>query len=80
MTGERVSEIHGLVAPGYEAVAGEFRTNFRERGDNGAAFAAVVDGKTVIDMWGGWADRANQRPWSFDTIAGIFSGTNGLKI
>ncbi|MBZ9676306.1 serine hydrolase domain-containing protein [Mesorhizobium sp. ES1-1] len=70
--------IHGFVAPGYEAVADEFRTNFTERGDHGAGFAAVVDGRTVVDLWGGWADSGSRRPWREDTIAGIFSGTKGF--
>src|SRR4051794_20092611 len=78
MTDTAENRIHGFALNGYEAVAEAFRANFLERGDHGAAFAAVVDGRTVVDLWGGWADRANRRPWREDTIAGIFSGTKGF--
>jgi CubicO group peptidase (beta-lactamase class C family) len=78
MTMERECQIHGLVSPGYEAVTEQFEINLLERGDTGAAFAAVVDGEFVVDVWGGWADRISQRPWRADTIAGIFSGTKGF--
>ncbi|MDQ0390249.1 serine hydrolase domain-containing protein [Labrys monachus] len=78
MNDERGSPMHGFVSPGYDAVAEQFRTNFHERGDSGAAFAAVVDGEIVVDVWGGQADRTSGRPWRSDTIAAIFSGTKGL--
>src|ERR1700712_5514401 len=78
MNFERDDQIQGFVLPGYEATAEAFRINFQERGDSGAAFAAVVDGETVVDIWAGWADRVNRKAWSADTIAGIFSGTKGF--
>jgi CubicO group peptidase (beta-lactamase class C family) len=70
--------VHGWARPGFEAVVEEFQRNFSERGDSGAAFAAVVDGKAAIDLWGGYADRSAAQPWSSDTLAGIFSGSKGL--
>lgn len=70
--------IDGHVAPGFEPVTDEFRRNFQLRGDVGAAFSVVQDGVTVVDLWGGLADRAEQRPWREDTLQLIFSGTKGL--
>jgi CubicO group peptidase (beta-lactamase class C family) len=79
MTPQRETAVtHGLVSPGFEAVAEQFRCNLLERGDAGAAFAAFVDGRPVIDVWGGLADRAQRRPWRHDTLTGIFSGTKGF--
>lgn len=66
----------GFVAPGYETVAEEFERNFTERADVGAAFAAVHQGRTVVDIWGGEA--APALPWQRDTLQIIFSGTKGL--
>ncbi|MEA2254454.1 MAG: hypothetical protein QOG35_499 [Solirubrobacteraceae bacterium] len=66
------------MAPGFEAVAEEFERNLAERGDGGGAFAAVVDGEPVVDLWGGSADPEDGRPWREDTLAVIFSGTKGL--
>ncbi|BCH67869.1 esterase (plasmid) [Agrobacterium vitis] len=75
---DRDDRLQGFVQSGYETVAEAFRANFQQRGDHGAAFAAVVDGKPVIDIWAGSADRGDRRAWDADTIAGIFSGTKGL--
>ncbi|HET6448656.1 MAG TPA: serine hydrolase domain-containing protein [Conexibacter sp.] len=71
-------EIHGHVAAGFEQVAEAFRANFRERGELGAAFAALRDGELVVDLWGGVADADSGRPWTRDTLALVFSGTKGL--
>jgi CubicO group peptidase (beta-lactamase class C family) len=67
-----------LVAPGFELVAEEFERNFAERGELGAAFAAVRDGELVVDLWGGIADGERNRLWERDTLQLIFSGTKGL--
>ena len=56
-----------FVAAGFEPVAEEF---FRTLGEGGAAFAAVVDGEPVVDLWGGDVDG--------DTLYLVFSGTKGL--
>jgi CubicO group peptidase (beta-lactamase class C family) len=68
----------GFVAPGYEAVREAFDRNFAERGELGAAFAAVRDGRPVVDLWGGLADRRSGRPWREDTLQVIYSGTKGM--
>jgi CubicO group peptidase (beta-lactamase class C family) len=68
----------GFVAAGFEPVAREFERNFSDRGEVGAAFAAVRDDCLIADLWGGWADRQAQRAWSQDTLQLIFSGTKGL--
>jgi len=36
------------------------------------------DGKVVVDLWGGIADRKRQRPWQQDTIGTVFSATKGM--
>lgn len=53
-----------------------FRKNF-ERGleSDGAAFAVCHRGKLVVDLWGGYADKASMRPWKEDTITTAFSTT-----
>jgi CubicO group peptidase (beta-lactamase class C family) len=72
------AKVSGYVAPGFELVAEEFRRNFAERGDLGAAFAVARDDETIIDLWGGTADRVNRRPWTADTLQILFSGTKGM--
>ncbi len=68
----------GDIAAGFEAVADAFERNFAERGDVGAAFAAYVGQRKVVDLWGGVADRQGNTPWRADTLAVLFSGTKGL--
>jgi len=68
----------GHVEPGFEPVAEAFAANFAERGELGAAFAATLDGRPVVDLWGGVADAATGRPWLEDTMQVIFSGTKGV--
>ncbi len=55
-----------------------FDQNFKKYGEIGAAFSAVLNGKTVIDIWGGLADREARRPWTAETLQVIFSGSKGL--
>jgi CubicO group peptidase (beta-lactamase class C family) len=72
-----VSSARGEVAPGFENVRGAFERTLG--GDApGGAFAAVVDGRMVVDLWGGVADAETGRPWEEDTCAVLFSGTKGL--
>jgi len=65
-----------IVEPGWGAVADTFRRNF-DHGEVGAACCVYQDGRSVVDVWGGVADRAAGRPWARDTIVIIFSCTKG---
>lgn len=72
--------IEGEVAPGFEAVADAFRTNFAEHGEVGAACAVHVEGRKVVDIWGGTTDRPGTQgagPWREDTLQLVFSTTKG---
>jgi CubicO group peptidase (beta-lactamase class C family) len=70
--------VHGLVEPGFGAVADAFAGNFAEHGDVGAACSVHVDGRPVVDVWGGTADVASGRPWTADTIVVMYSTTKGV--
>jgi CubicO group peptidase (beta-lactamase class C family) len=72
-----MSEINGHADEGWGAVADAFRRNFDEHGEVGAACCVYRDGRPVVDLWGGIADRSSQRPWERDTIALVFSTTKG---
>src|SRR5262245_61669588 len=39
----------------------------------GAALAVYVDGESVVDLWGGFADGARSRPWRRDMIVNLYS-------
>jgi CubicO group peptidase (beta-lactamase class C family) len=69
--------VQGTVEPGFGAVADSFARGL-EKGELGAAVAAYVDGRKVVDVWGGWADVARTRRWQRDTIACTYSATKGM--
>ena len=67
----------GWTEPGFERVRDVFTTNLEEGHDVGASFAAYHRGRQVVDLWGGIADPATDRPWEKDAIAVVFSTTKG---
>jgi CubicO group peptidase (beta-lactamase class C family) len=73
-----MSMIQGWVAPGFEEVEAEFRTNFVERGELGAACAIYYRGEKVVDLWGGYRDHQTRALWEEDTLVLVFSTTKGM--
>src|SRR5262245_48131615 len=71
--------IKGDVDEGYGPVADEFRRNFAERGEVGAACAVYKDGVKVVDLWGGYRNGLTRTPWSPDTLVTMFSTTKGVS-
>lgn len=71
-------DIGGTVEPGFESVRDEFERNFAERNEVGAACAAVVDNRLVVDLWAGAADPRTERRWESDTVVNVFSTTKGM--
>src|SRR5690349_4128588 len=61
----------------FDAVREEFERNFSERDEIGASVCVTLDGETVVDLWGGVADPATNRPWERDTIGQVWSNTKG---
>ncbi|HYD09388.1 MAG TPA: serine hydrolase domain-containing protein, partial [Acidimicrobiales bacterium] len=70
--------IDGKVEAGFEGVRDAFAANFEQHGEVGAAFALYVDGRCVVDLWGGVADIETGREYSEDTLQLVFSTTKGL--
>jgi CubicO group peptidase (beta-lactamase class C family) len=77
---DKVAEapIHGSVAPGFEEVETEFRKNFRDQDELGAACAVYHEGEKVVDLWGGYRDLDRSEPWQEDTLVLVYSTTKGL--
>ena len=65
--------ISGTCDPRFAELREEFARNFAERGEVGAAECVVVDGQTVVDLAGGWSDRAHRTPWRTDTLVDFYS-------
>lgn len=72
-TDSRVAASGGVIAAGFKAVGDAFAQNFEEGLELGASFAVVRNGEVVVDIRGGFSDRAKETPWSEDTLACIYS-------
>jgi CubicO group peptidase (beta-lactamase class C family) len=68
--------VEGTCDPRFKAVAEEFLENFEARGEVGASCAITLEGKTVVDIWGG-KKAPGGAPWDRDTISIVFSSTKG---
>jgi CubicO group peptidase (beta-lactamase class C family) len=74
-------KVQGQVARGFERVREAFERNFATDNDcpeTGAAFAAIHRGDVIVDLWGGFADAAQTRPWQRDTMVNTYSTTKGV--
>jgi len=71
-------DVHGFAHDKYAAVRKLFEDNIASGEDIGASFCATVNGETVVDLWGGYADPAKTRPWNKDTIVNVYSTTKTM--
>ncbi len=73
--------IAGVCDPRFTDVLEAFRENFAHRQELGASCAVTVEGRPVVDLWGGAARPAQAgraaEPWTRDTLAVVFSCTKG---
>lgn len=63
--------VHGTCDPRFAAVRDAFAAN--ADAEIGAALVVRASGRTVVDLWAGWADAARTRPWRPDTVVDVFS-------
>jgi hypothetical protein len=57
----------GAADPRFADVVRIFGRLFPGRRFGGGALAVYIDGKPVVDVWTGWADRDGQVPWTANT-------------
>jgi CubicO group peptidase (beta-lactamase class C family) len=78
-TGEGLPhDVQGAADPRFGNVVRIFAGLFPGRRFGGGALAIFIDGKPVVDVWTGWADRDGQQAWTADTAAMVFSTTKGI--
>ena len=70
--------VQGFAHDKYAAVRKLFEENIAKGDDIGASFSATVNGETVVDLWGGYADPAKTRAWEKDTIVNVYSTTKTM--
>ncbi|MDP1631601.1 MAG: serine hydrolase domain-containing protein [Caulobacter sp.] len=68
----------GFTHERFSSVQTVFESNFASGADIGASFCVTLEGETVVDLWGGFADDARTRPWERDTIVNVYSTTKTM--
>ena len=44
----------------------------------GSSFAVYKDGEPIIDIWGGFSSKEKTKEWEQNTLANVWSTTNGI--
>lgn len=67
----------GFTDPRFARVRKAFTNNFVEHNECGASVCVYLDGEPVVDLWGGYSDKARSLPWKEDTIVNMMSVSKG---
>jgi CubicO group peptidase (beta-lactamase class C family) len=70
-----MTAVQGTFDERFAAVAEALSTTIESGDDVGASAAVTLEGETVVDIWGGYADEARTTPWERDTITNVWSTT-----
>jgi CubicO group peptidase (beta-lactamase class C family) len=70
-----VVDVHGRCDAALEQVRDVFAQQLESGNELGASLVVDVDGRTLLDLWGGWCDAGRRTPWTRDTITNVWSTT-----
>ena len=77
--GDFKSPLLGLLSTvGLDRVASLFEENFTRFAELGAAVSVWQNGKSVLELHGGFRDAKREMPWTADTLVLCWSATKGL--
>lgn len=68
-----MAQVHGHCDEAFKEVENLLQANIASSKEVGASICVNVNGRNVIDMWGGYADEARTRAWEKDTIVNLYS-------
>ncbi len=77
----KAPQVFGTCESKFQRVADVFKENLTQRGeqgDVGSSCAVMVDGELVVDLWGGYADVAEEREWQEDTLCCCWSVSKSI--
>ncbi len=72
------AEVHGVCPPEFDHLRIVFQKSFDDGEDVGANVAVTIDGKLVVNLWGGHRDEAQTMPWKEDTLVCTMSVSKGI--
>jgi len=70
--------LRGRYRDDFRPVADAFIENFRVEEELGAATSLVIDGETVVDLWGGWARADRSQEWDEHSTVCMMSVAKGV--
>jgi CubicO group peptidase (beta-lactamase class C family) len=70
--------LQGQYEPAFQKVADAFLENFNVEDEVGAGVSVMVNGKSVVDLWGGWRNSAMSTPWDEHTTVCMMSVAKGI--
>ena len=73
-----MAKVQGTCDPRFAKVKSVFQSYLDSGEELGASICVNLDGKEVVDLWGGYADEARTRPWEKDTITCIWSSSKTI--
>ena len=69
---------HGFAKGKFDTLRTAFEANLASGADIGASVSVRVADETMVDLWGGYADAAQTKPWAEDTIVNVYSTTKTM--
>jgi CubicO group peptidase (beta-lactamase class C family) len=70
-----MTDVQGTCDARFEPVRGVLAEQLESGNEMGASIAVDIDGRTVVDIWGGWCDTGHRTPWGENTITNVWSAT-----
>ncbi|KAJ5807336.1 Beta-lactamase-related protein [Penicillium robsamsonii] len=67
--------IHGACNPAFSRVRDLFQERLTSGEEVGASICVNVNGRNVLDIWGGYTDASKSRSWEKDTLVAVFSSS-----
>ena len=71
--------LQGQLDARFEPLRDVLEDSLRSTADCGLSLVVDVDGRTVVDVYGGFTDEARTRPWERDTIVNVWSTTKTVR-
>ncbi|OAL34681.1 hypothetical protein AYO20_06098 [Fonsecaea nubica] len=73
-----MAQVQGQCDPRFAKLKALVEQQIASGEELGASLTLNIGGKTVVDIWGGWADETKTKPWQADTITNVWSSTKTI--
>lgn len=70
-----MANVQGYSDPRFQSVRELFERQLSSGNELGASLCVNIDGKTALDIWGGYTTEAKTAPWTEDTIVPVWSSS-----